>query len=191
MNQKKWKKIINYSQKIENLIESIGTISYWIVIFMVIISAYNAIVRYLGKYLGFNLSNNAFIEMQWYSFSIIFLLGGAYALKHNAHVRVDIVYHNLPDKIKTYINILGTIFFLIPFCFLIIIVSIPSVVNSWMILEGSPDPGGLPRYPLKTLIPVSFFLLFLQGISFLIKNITHLKMGLEIDEEKQISEKVL
>lgn len=182
---------IKVSEKIDKINEKVGVITYWLTLFMVIISAYNAIARYTGKFLGVNITSNALIELQWYSFSIIFLLGAAYGLKHNAHVKVDIVYNMWPDKIRTYINIFGTIFFLFPFCLLIIFASFNSVINSWKILEMSPDPGGLPRFPLKTVVPIAFILLFLQGLSFLVKNIAHLKKGYKIKEEEQITEKTV
>jgi TRAP-type mannitol/chloroaromatic compound transport system permease small subunit len=188
MNYYKWLKI---SEKIDQWNEKVGTFVYWLTLFMVIISSYNAITRYLGKFIGLDLTSNALIELQWYSFSVIFLLGAAYGLKHNAHVKVDIIYNLLSDKIRTYINIFGTIFFLLPFCILMIYVSIPAVYNSWKVLEMSPDPGGLPRYPLKTLIPIAFLLLFFQGISFLVKNLVHLKKGYQFQEEKQITEKTV
>ncbi|GIX43337.1 MAG: C4-dicarboxylate ABC transporter substrate-binding protein [Leptospiraceae bacterium] len=184
----KW---IIFSEKIDKITEKIGTLIYWLTLFMVIISAYNAIARYLGKYIGIDATSNALIELQWYTFSVIFLLGAAYGLKHNAHVKVDVIYNLWSDKVKTYINIIGTIFFLFPFCILMIYVSIPAVINSWKVLEMSPDPGGLPRYPLKTLKPIAFILLFLQGISYLIKNIAHLKKGYQIEEEEQITEKTV
>ncbi len=179
-------KLTSIINKIDNFIEKIGRFNYWLTFIMVIISAYNAIGRYFGKYLQIEITNNALIELQWYSFSIIFLLGAAYGLKHNAHVKVDVIYNLLSDKTRTYINIFGTIFFLIPFCIISIIVSFPAVINSWKVLEMSPDPGGLPRYPLKTLI-----LLLIEGISFLLKNILHLKIGFLIKEEEQITEKVI
>ncbi len=184
----KWVKI---SEKIDQINEKVGTFVYWLTLFMVIISAYNALTRYLGKYIGIDLASNALIELQWYLFSVVFLLGAAYGLKHNAHVRVDVIYNLWPDRIKTMINIYGTLFFLLPFTILIIYVSIPTVMNSWKVLEISPDPGGLPRFPLKTLIPIAFLLLFLQGISFLVKNIAHLKKGYQIQEEEPITEKTV
>ncbi len=188
---KNFDKWLEISDKIDNFNEKVGVIIYWLTLFMVIISAYNAIARYTGRYFGINITSNALIELQWYSFSIIFLLGAAYGLKHNAHVKVDVVYNLWPDKIRTYINIFGTIFFLLPFSILIIYASSTTVINSWKILEMSPDPGGLPRFPLKTVVPIAFILLFLQGISFMVKNIAHLKKGYVIIEEEQITEKTV
>lgn len=187
----KFEKLRNISEKIDQITEKIGEINNWLVLFMVLISAYNAITRYLGKYLGLDLSSNALIELQWYSFSVIFLLGASYGLKHNSHVKIDIVYNKFSDKIRTYINIWGTILFLFPTCLLVIYVSLPTVINSWKTLEMSPDPGGLPRFPLKTLIPISFFALLVQGFSNLLKNYIHLKTNYEIVEEKPISEKTI
>ncbi len=184
---KQFEKLKQISETINKITENIGNWNNWLVLFVVLISAYNAITRYLGKYLGVDLNSNALIELQWYLFSIIFLLGGAYGLKHNSHVKVDILYNKFSDKIRTYIDILGTIIFLTPFCILLIYVSIPTVINSWRILEMSPDPGGLPRFPIKTMIPISFFLLFLQSISYLIQKFLHLKTNYTIMEEKSIS----
>lgn len=184
-------KLKDISEKIDQITDKIGIVNYWLVLFMVLISAYNAITRYLGKYLGLDLSSNALIELQWYSFSIIFLLGAAYGLKHNTHVKIDVIYNKFSDKIRTYINIWGTILFLFPTCLLMIYVSLPTVINSWRTLEMSPDPGGLPRFPLKTLIPISFVALLVQGVSNLIKYYIHLKTNYEIVEEKPITEKTI
>lgn len=180
---------LRFSKKIDILNEKVGILIYWLTLFMIFISAYNAITRYFGKFFGVNITSNALIELQWYCFSMIFLLGSAYALKHNAHVRVDILYNLWPETLKTYINILGTILFLLPFSLLILFTSLNSVINSWKILEMSPDPGGLPRYPIKTVVPCAFLLLILQGISYVIQNLAQLKKGYKIIEEKQIMEK--
>ncbi|MCY4675099.1 MAG: TRAP transporter small permease subunit [Bacteroidetes bacterium] len=111
-------------------------------------------------------SSNTFIELQWYLFSLVFLLGAAYALKTGAHVRVDIFYNRISPTGKAWVNVAGTVAFLIPFCLLMIWTSWPVVVDSWIRLEGSPDPGGLPRYPLLTVVPLAFILLMVQGLAF-------------------------
>ncbi|NES01666.1 MAG: TRAP transporter small permease subunit [Okeania sp. SIO2F4] len=162
--------LLSLSRMIDRLNELIGRLTYWLVILMVLVGVWNVIGRYLGRSIGQNLTSNAFIEIQWYIFDLVFLLGGAYSLKHNEHVRVDIFYTNWSPKRKALVNLIGTILFLIPFSIIVVIVSWGAVVNSWAILETSPDPGGLPRYPIKTMIIVSFVLLFLQGISEAIKN---------------------
>ncbi|NEQ39537.1 MAG: TRAP transporter small permease subunit [Okeania sp. SIO3I5] len=162
--------LLRLSRIIDNLNELIGRLTYGLVILMVLVGVWNVIGRYLGRSIGQNLTSNALIEIQWYIFDLVFLLGGAYALKHNEHVRVDIFYTKWSPKRKALANLIGTILFLIPFSIIVVIVSWGAVVNSWAILETSPDPGGLPRYPIKTMIIVSFVLLFLQGISEAIKN---------------------
>jgi TRAP-type mannitol/chloroaromatic compound transport system permease small subunit len=137
---------------------------------MVLVGVWNVAGRYLGRILGQNLTSNGLIETQWYLFDLVFLLGAAYTLKHNEHVRVDIFYKDWHPQKKALINFLGAILFLIPFCCLVIYYSWGTVINSWKILEVSPDPGGLPRYPIKSMIIVSLILLLLQGISEAIKN---------------------
>ncbi|MEB3341170.1 TRAP transporter small permease subunit [Okeania sp.] len=162
--------LLRLSRIIDRLNESIGRLTYGLVILMVLVGLWNVIGRYLGRAIGQNLTSNAFIEIQWYLFDLVFLLGGAYALKHNEHVRVDIFYTRWSPKRKALANLIGTLLFLIPFSIIVVIVSWGAVLNSWAILENSPDPGGLPRYPIKTMIIISFVLLFLQGISEAIKN---------------------
>lgn len=148
-----------------------GRFLYWLTLVMVLVASYNTVVRYLGRYLGTSLSSNAYIELQWYLFSIVFLLGAAYTLRHNAHVRVDVVYQSLSLRNRAWVNLLGTLLFLIPFCVLMIVVSWPTVAMSWSIREMSPDPGGLPRYPIKAVIPLGFALLALQALSEGIKSL--------------------
>lgn len=148
---------------------------YWLVLGMVLLGAFNAIARYLDRFTGIGLSSNTYIELQWYFFSMVFLLGAAYTLKHDAHVRVDVLYGRLGPQGQAWINIAGVVLFLIPFCVLMITVSVPAVMNSWAVREMSPDPGGLPRYPIKTVIPIAFLLLILQGISMLVRQITRLR----------------
>ena len=110
-------------------------------------------------------------EIQWYLFTVIFLMGAAYGLERDIHIRVDILYTRRSAKGRAWTDLLGTLFFLIPFSILMLIVTWPAVANSWSIREVSPDPGGLPRYPIKALILVSFALLVLQGVGETIKQI--------------------
>ncbi len=159
----------------DRLNETIGRATYWLVLGMVVLGAFNAVARYLDRFTGIGLSSNTYIELQWYFFSLVFLLGAAYTLKHDAHVRVDVLYGRLGPRGQAWINIAGVVLFLIPFCALMIAVSVPSVMNSWAVREMSPDPGGLPRYPIKTIIPIAFMLLILQGISMLVRQITQLQ----------------
>ena len=158
------------TEHIDRLTTACGTIARWLLLVMVLLAAFNAIARYLGKNTGTNLSSNTLLELQWYLFSGVFLLGAAYTMKRNEHVRVDVLYEKLSAHKRAWLNILGILIFLIPFCILIIWTCWNPVLASWKSLEMSPDPGGLPRYPIKTLIPVCFVLLILQSISELIKN---------------------
>ncbi|MDJ0536371.1 MAG: TRAP transporter small permease subunit [Xenococcaceae cyanobacterium MO_207.B15] len=164
------RRLLQISRVIDALNEKIGRMSYWLVLFMVIVGVWNVLGRYIGRFIGQNLTSNALIEIQWYLFDLVFLLGAAYAFKHNEHVRVDIFYKDLSPRRKALINFLGSVMFLIPFCGLIIYYSWGTILNSWSILEISPDPGGLPRYPIKSVIIISMVLLILQGISEAIKN---------------------
>ena len=160
--------LLKISSIIDLINEWIGRLTYWLVLLMVAIGAYNAIASAVGKRIQKSLTSNTFLELQWYLFSIVFLLAAAYALKHNEHVRVDVFYQNWSRKQQALINFLGTILFQITFSILVIYFSLPWIINSWG--EVSSDPGGLPRDPLKVMIIVSFILLILQGISEAIKN---------------------
>ncbi|MBE9115301.1 TRAP transporter small permease subunit [Lusitaniella coriacea LEGE 07157] len=167
--------LLKISRLIDSLNEWVGRLAYGLVLLMVGIGVWNVIGRYLGRYLGESLTSNVFIEMQWYLFAIIFLLGAAYALKHDEHVRVDLFYKDWSQKKKALANLIGTFLFLLPFCAMAIYFSWNPILNSWKILEQSPDPDGLPRYPIKSIVIISFALLFLQGISEAIKNWVILK----------------
>lgn len=167
-------------KKVDALSERFGDLVSWMTFAMIMIGALNAIARTISQSVGMNLSSNTFIEAQWYLFSLVFLLGAGYTLKHNAHVRVDVLYSRVSPRKKVWINLFGILFFLIPFCIMMISISIPSVMNSWSVLEQSPDPGGLPRYPLKTVLPIAFALLILQGIAELIRSIGMLRGDLPL-----------
>lgn len=165
------RQLLSLARGIDTMNEWIGRIIYWLTLVMVLVGVYNASVRYLGSYLGRNLSSNAYLELQWYLFGAVFMLGAAYTLRHNVHVRVDIFYSSLSRKGKAWVDLLGALLFLLPFCAMVLWLSLNWVEFSWKIHEVSSNPGGLPRYPIKTVIPVAFVLLILQGISQLIKSI--------------------
>ena len=167
-----WRRIASGIDKIN---ERVGQWVYWLTLVMVVIGAYNALARYIDRFTGWSLSSNTYIELQWYLFSIVFLIGAAYTLQHDSHVRVDVFYGRLTKRGKAWINLAGTVLFLFPFCILMLVMSWSSVLNSWELLEMSPDPGGLPRYPIKTMIPIAFVLLILQGISMVIKQVDILR----------------
>ncbi|NNF05393.1 MAG: TRAP transporter small permease subunit [Candidatus Eisenbacteria bacterium] len=167
--------LLQLAKQIDRMNSAIGRFCGWLAVAMVLIGAFNALVRYVSRFGGWNLSSNAYIEMQWYLFSLIFLLGGAFTLRRNAHVRVDVLYSRLSLKARAWIDLLGTVLFLFPFCIAMLWLSWPSVRNSWKVLETSPDPGGLARYPIKTVILVAFALLLLQGISHLVHTVVALR----------------
>jgi TRAP-type mannitol/chloroaromatic compound transport system permease small subunit len=165
------------SRRIDAFHRRLGGLVTWLTLAMVLIGAFNAIGRYLGRSVGANLSSNAWIELQWYLFSLVFLLGAAHALEQGAHVRVDVLYGRLPARARHWIDLLGSLLFLLPFTVFGLWVSWPAVRNSWSVREVSPDPGGLPRYPIKAVILLAFLLLMLQGISEAIKAAARLRSG--------------
>ncbi|MFB6097929.1 MAG: TRAP transporter small permease subunit [Salinibacter sp.] len=175
---------LRWARYIDRMNEWIGRGLYWLTLGMVGVGTFNALARYLGKYLGAGLSSNMWIEMQWYLFSLVFLIGAAYTLKYDDHVRVDVLYSRLSRRGQAWINVLGTILFLVPFCTVVLWHSVPFVVKSWQTLEMSPDPGGLPRYPIKTAIPVALVLVMLQGVALLIREIAVLR-GHEVTEPSE------
>jgi TRAP-type mannitol/chloroaromatic compound transport system permease small subunit len=160
---------------IDALNERVGRLASWLVLAVVLLGAWNAVARYITRYTELQISSNAYLELQWYLFSAIFLLGGAYTLKRDEHVRVDVVHARLHPRRRAKIDIAGTVLFLIPFCIFVLWTSWYPVMNAWKILERSPDPGGLARYPVKTLIPVAFVLLLLQAIALFIRRVRVLR----------------
>ncbi len=158
----------------------IGRWVAWLSLVMVLIGAWNAVARYGGRFAGVNLSSNAYIELQWYLFSVLFLLAGASTLRDDKHVRVDVLYGRLSDRGKAWIDLFGSVLFLLPFCAFALWVTWPAVAESWRVREISPDPGGLPRYPIKTVILVCFVLLMLQGLSQTVKHLARV-LGREVE----------
>jgi len=160
---------------IDALNDRIGSLVRWLVLLMVLLGAGSTLLRYSSRWLGLTLNLTPAGEAQWYMFSVIFLLGAAYALRHDAHVRVDVLYERLGPKARGWIDLLGTLLFLVPFSVLMLWVSFPPVRASWQIRETSPDPGGLPRWPIKALILVSFALLLLQAISQVTRQVARIR----------------
>lgn len=167
----------------------LGKIAAFLVILTVAIGFYNVVARYLGRFVGVKLTTNMLIELQWYLFSLTFLFGFPYILKIGENVRVDFLYANWSMKRKAWVNLIGHLFLLI-FCVIGIWVTYYPVLQSWGLLpdgtfgtwEISPDPDGLPRAPIKTMMPVGFALLFLQGLAEIFKNIARIR-GEEIPFE--------
>ncbi len=145
----------------------IGHVVSWMTLLMVLITMYDVIMRYIFK------AGSIWIqEAEWHLFAANFMLAASWTLLRNGHVRVDLFYVKFSAKTKAWVDLIGSIFFLLPFCALIVYSSIPFVSDSWAIWEGSSDPGGLPaRYILKSVIPLTFMLLALQGISEIVKNV--------------------
>ena len=154
---------------IDGMNERLGRIACWCVLFACVISAGNALFRY-----GFSLSSNAWLEIQWYLFGAIFMLGAPYTLKINGHVRVDIVYGNVSARAQIWIDLLGGIFFLMPAAVVIGWMSWPIFVDAVRSGEMSNNAGGLLRWPIKLFLPLGFGLLALQGLSEIIKRIAAL-----------------
>ncbi|MEX1181771.1 MAG: TRAP transporter small permease subunit [Gemmatimonadota bacterium] len=171
------KGLLRVASAIDRVNGGFGRAAAWLVLVMVLVGAFNAVARYLGRYVGVNLSSNGWIELQWYLFSLIFLFGASYALREDAHVRVDVLFARVSPRAQSWINIAGTLLFLLPFCAFLIWVSTPVIASSWQVREGSPDPGGLPRYPLKAMILVAFGMLLLQGVAQLIRDVHRLRHG--------------
>ena len=156
---------------VDALNDKIGASIRWLALVMVFVGAGTAILRYFSRGLGISVNLTPPTEIQWYLFSLIFLLGSAYGLNHNVHVRVDVMYEKLSRKARAWIDLVGSLVFLIPFSLVMLYVSWPAVRSSVQIREVSPDPGGLPRWPIKIVILLSFTLLALQGLSQIVKQI--------------------
>jgi len=161
--------LLKLSQLIDLISERVGKGAFWLVLIMTIISAGNAVVRFI-----FNYSSNGLLEIQWYLFAAIFLLCSPYTLQKNEHVRIDVLSGKLSPRGLAIIDIIGTLFFMLPMVVLVLYLSLPLVIDSYHINEMSANAGGLIRWPVKVLLPIGFTLLALQGISELIKRIAFL-----------------
>jgi TRAP-type mannitol/chloroaromatic compound transport system permease small subunit len=185
------KALLKIADIIDDLTEWVGGLANWIVIIVILVGFFNVVARYLGRFVGTRLTSNVFIELQWYLFSLIFFLGFAYILKHGVNVRVDFLYTHWDEKRKAWVDFLGTVLFLIPLCLIGIYVTVNPVLISWGRLsngnwgtwEMSPDPEGLPRAPIKTMIIVAFGLLLLQSIAQAIKYLAIINGHVEIAQE--------
>jgi TRAP-type mannitol/chloroaromatic compound transport system permease small subunit len=160
-------KISSLARFIDAFNTRVGHIASWMTLTIVLVTIFDVIMRYIFK------SGTIWIqELEWHLFAANFMLAASWTLIQNGHVRVDIFYVNFHMKTKQWINLVGSILFLLPYCVLIVYASMPFVMDSWSMLEGSSDPGGLPgRFIIKSVIPLTFLLLALQGISEIIKNI--------------------
>ena len=161
--------LLRISSLIDALNERVGKTIYWLVLVAVLVSAGNAIIRKL-----FNMSSNAFLEAQWYLFSAVFLLCSGFTLLRNEHVRIDVITGRLSPRAQAWIDVFGTIFFLLPMAILFIYLSWPVFIRTYVHHEISTNAGGLWVWPARVLVPIGFTLLTLQGLSELIKRIAFL-----------------
>jgi TRAP-type mannitol/chloroaromatic compound transport system permease small subunit len=161
--------LLNFSAGIDVLNEKIGVVCNWLVLLACLVSGGNAMFRY-----AYDQSSNAWLEVQWYMFAVIVMFGAAYTLKRNEHVRVDLFYMTLTHRGQLWIDILGTVFFLLPTCAILAWLSWPFFMQSFAVYEHSSNAGGLLRWPIKLVLPLGFALLALQGISELIKRVAFL-----------------
>lgn len=167
--------LLSLSALIDRLNEKIGSVCNWLVLLACVVSAGNAMVRY-----AYDTSSNAWLEVQWYMFAVIVMFGASYTLKRNEHVRVDLLYMNLSRRGQLWIDILGTLIFLLPTCAILAWLSWPFFMQSYNVFEHSSNAGGLLRWPIKLVLPVGFALVALQGISELIKRVAFLN-GYAVD----------
>jgi len=173
--------LLKLSNGIDWLSERIGRTLFWLVLVAVLISAGNAIIRK-----AFDTSSNAWLEVQWYLFSAIFLLCAGYTLLRNEHVRIDVLLHRLPKRTQIKIDIFGFICFLLPFALLLVYLSWPLFIKAFISKEMSENAGGLIRWPVYMLAPIGFALLSLQGVSELIKRFAFLQGLIDDPTRKKV-----
>lgn len=164
------KQLLALSRAIDTVNEHVGRLVYWGVLVMVLVSAANATSRY-----ALNMASNAWLELQWYLFALVFLLCSGYTLLHNEHIRIDVVSSRLSRRTQIWIDVFGIVFFLLPMSLFILWLSWPIFMNAWTSGEVSGSAGGLVRWPARLMVPAGFFLLSAQGISELIKRFAYLK----------------
>lgn len=175
--------LLAYQRAVDRLNERLGRLTRYLVVLVVVIGFGNALARYIGRFLGRQITSNLWFEIQWYLFGAIFLLGFGYAVKNEINVRVDFWYADFSPRRKAVVDLIGHLIGLLPFSLIAIYVLYGPTLTSWgarpdgsfatwrvwEVWEQSPDPGGLPRAPIKTLIVVGFVLLLLQGLAELVK----------------------
>ena len=170
--------LLKFTRVVDAVSEWLGKAANLFVLATIAVGFYNVAGRYVGRFVGQRLTSNLAIELQWYLYAMIYFLAFAYILKHNVNVRVDIFYVNWSPKRRALVDIFGTLLFLIPFCIIGIYATINPVMQSlgrlpngtFGVWEMSPDPDGLPRAPLKTMIIVAFATLLIASISHAIKS---------------------
>ena len=161
--------LLKISRLIDTISDLIGKLSMWFVLATTLISAGNAIVRK-----AFDTSSNAFLEIQWYLFAAVFMLGSGYAFLRNAHVRIDFISSKFSARGRNWVDVVGIIVFLFPLCYMMVTLGWPLFVNAFETKEMSSNAGGLIRWPVYALIPAGFTILAVQGVSELIKRLAFL-----------------
>ena len=166
--------LLRFAKIVDAFNELVGKLTMWLVLAAVLISAGNAIMRK-----AFNLSSNAYLEVQWYLFAAVFMLAAGYVFLHNAHVRIDFVSSHLSKRANAIIDAIGIVIFTIPLCLILIDLSWPYFMRAYVSGEMSENAGGLIRWPVLLLIPLGFSILLLQSLSELIKRVAFLKGALD------------
>lgn len=185
-------RLLAISDAIDRMNRAVSRIAVWLILFAALVSAFNATFRYSigaivaltdegrsypwlqGLLRWYSGNSNGFLEAQWYMFAALVMLGAAYTLKMNEHVRVDLFFGWVSERTRTWIDLLGSIFCLVPMCLVMIYFTVPWFLESWRSGEMSSNAGGLPRWPVKLVMPIGFSLVLLQGISEIIKCIAAL-----------------
>lgn len=158
--------LLALSRAIDAVTFRLGKFLGWFILAAVIVSAVNATVRF-----AFNMSSNAWLELQWYLFGAVFLLASAYTLQMNEHIRIDIVSSRLSKRTRDWIEVIGHVLFLMPLCFVMIYTAVPFALRAYTTSEYSSSAGGLILWPAKILVPIAFILLLAQAVSELIKRV--------------------
>lgn len=161
--------LLAFSRGVDWITERIGRTVYWLLLAAVVISTVNALMRY-----AFDIGSNAWLELQWYLFAAVFMLGAGYVFLHDQHVRIDVVASRLPRRVQVWIDVVGIVLFLLPLCVFVAWTSLPSIGKAIATMEVSANPGGLIRWPLYVLVPIGFGLLFVQSLSELFKRVAFL-----------------
>jgi len=164
------KALLRFAAGVDRLNDLVGRAVFWLVFLAVLVSTLNALARY-----ALGLGSNAWLEAQWYMFSLTFLFAAAWTHRIDGHVRVDVLYNRFGERTRAWVDVLGGLLFLLPTTLILAWLSWPMVSLSIGTWEGSPDPGGLPRWPIKVAIPIGFLLLTLQGVSEIIKRVAFLR----------------
>lgn len=164
------KPLLALSRAIDSVNEHVGRLVYWAILVMVLVSAANATSRY-----ALNMASNAWLELQWYLFALVFLLCSGYTLLHNEHIRIDVISSRLSRRAQVWIDVFGLLVFLLPMSVFIMWLSWPIFMNAWTSGEISGSAGGLIRWPARLMVPAGFFLLSAQGFSELVKRIAFLQ----------------